>query len=118
MRKPPFLSYVFKHQGKLVNIYRTTTTAAKDSFGRSVAPEPELVGTTTVVLDQTSNLPDLTQTADRATTVFKGKYYVRLSDTPTVINGDRFTANSINWLVIKTVTVAALDLKELYCEAV
>lgn len=117
MHKPPFVTYAFRQQGELVNIYRNPATT-KDKFGRPIATEPELLGNITVLRDQSSTLPDLTQTADRATTIFKSKYYVRLSDTPTVINGDRFTANSINWLVVKSVVVAALGIKELYVESV
>lgn len=109
--------YAFKFQGETVDLYRKASADQRDSFGRQQTIEVALVGQVRLLLDQTSNLPDLTKTADKTTAIIKGKYYALLDDTSVKI-GDTFEANSISWIVIKTVTVAALGINELYCESV
>lgn len=113
----PPIRYAFKAQGQKVNLYRQSSSTQKDAFGRSLTNEPALVGSVTVLLDNTTDLAAFTQSPDRTSTIIKGKYSVLLSDTP-VQNGDTFTANGIDWIVIKIKTVAALQIAELYVEAV
>lgn len=111
------VKFAFKHAGEKVSLYRQSSTTQKDTFGRPLASEPALVGSVTVLLDNTTDLASFQQSPDRTTSIIKGKYSVMLSDTP-VHNGDTFTANGLNWVVIKIITVAALGIAELYCESV
>ncbi len=113
----PPIKYAFKQAGEKTSLYRQTSTTHKDPFGRSLSNEPALVGSVTVLLDNRTDLASFQQSPDRTTSIIKGKYSVLLSDTP-VCNGNTFTANSINWIVIKVVTVAALGIAELYVESI
>ncbi len=113
----PPIKYAFKQAGEKTSLYRQTSTTHKDPFGRSLSNEPALVGSVTVLLDNSSDLASFQQSPDKTSAIIKGKYSVLLSGTQ-VHNGDTFTANGINWVVIKIKTVAVLQIAELYVESI
>lgn len=115
MKLPPFAKYAFNQQGEKTDIYRHSTTTTKDTFGRAVAIEPTIVHRqVTILRNQSSQLPNLQNNPDAVKGILKGSYYLPL--TYEVKPSDTFTANGLEWVVIKVIQTHALGLQELFVE--